>query len=267
MPFTTNQGAKIFWDQKGSGTPVLLVMGHRYSSRMWYGAIDALAEKHHVLWFDNRGTGQTSTTGGVTVEKMARDAFAVMDAAGVQSAHIYGVSMGGVIVIEMARLMPDRVRSLIVGCSGVLSADKPRAPGWILPLYFLPTWLLERLTKRKSATDDGYGSAAPAEARERDRKVLANDPFTRLGVVRQSLAMSDYSIEKSTVAAMQMPALVLHGDEDRLVPLAYGEECAAILPHARFVQLQGAGHNYFVARGVEANAETMTFLDEVDGKS
>ena len=123
MPFTTNQGATIHWDQKGEGTPVLLVMGHRYSSRMWYGAIDALAASHQVIWFDNRGTGLTSTTGGVTVEKMALDALAVMDAAGVRSAHVYGVSMGGVINLEMARIAPERIRSLIVGCSGVLSAE------------------------------------------------------------------------------------------------------------------------------------------------
>ena len=73
----------------------------------------------------------------------------------------------------------------------------------------------------------------------------------REGVVRQSLAMSTYSIEKSTVAQMQMPALVVHGDEDRLVPFAYGEECAAILPHARFVPLHGAGQ---LKRGSEATS-------------
>lgn len=262
MPFTTNQGATIHWDQKGEGTPVLLVMGHRYSSRMWYGAIDALAAKHQVIWFDNRGTGQTSTTGGVTVEKMARDALAVMDAAGVQSAHVYGVSMGGVIILEMARIAPERTRSLIVGCSGVLSAEKPRAPKWLLPLYFLPTWLLVRLLRGGEA----YGSAASEEAMARGREMLANDPYTRRGVAAQALALSNYNLEKTDAAAMHVPALVIHGDEDKTVPLAYGEEYAAILPYARFLSLQGAGHNYFVARGAEANAAALAFLDEVDAE-
>src|SRR5580658_7705572 len=98
MPFTENDGVRLHWDEQGSGTPILLVMGHRYSSAMWYPAIPALAAEHRVIWFDNRGTGESDTAPKVTLPQLAADALAVMDAAGVADAHIYGVSMGGVIV-------------------------------------------------------------------------------------------------------------------------------------------------------------------------
>jgi pimeloyl-ACP methyl ester carboxylesterase len=113
---------------------------------------------------------------------------------------------------------------------------------------------------------EAYGSAASEEAKARDREVLAHDPYTRRGVAAQALALSNYNLEKTDAAAMHMPTLVIHGDEDKTVPLAYGEECAAILPNARFLSLQGAGHNYFVARAAEANAAVLEFVDEVDAK-
>src|ERR1700761_923917 len=115
MPFTTSNGARLHWGEQGSGTPILLVMGHRFSAKMWYPSIPALAARHRVIWFDNRGTGESDTTAKLSVAQMAADAFAVMDAAGVERAHIYGVSMGGVIVQEMALTAPQRVHSLTVG--------------------------------------------------------------------------------------------------------------------------------------------------------
>ncbi|MBW4329932.1 alpha/beta hydrolase [Stakelama sp. CBK3Z-3] len=260
MPFTNNEGARLYWDRKGSGSPILLIMGHRYSSRLWYPARDALGEDHQLIWFDNRGCGKTSTTGGVTVEKMARDALAVLDAAGIESAHIYGVSMGGVIALDLARQAPDRVRSLIVGCSGILSPEKPHMPKWLLPLYFLPTRLMVLLRGR----GDAYGSAASPEKVQKDRAMLADDPFTKRGIAAQALAMANYTIDRSSVASMPFPALVLHGDEDSTVPFAYGEELAKVLPHARFVPLPGAGHNYFIARGDEANSAVRQFVEQVD---
>src|SRR5215510_1135813 len=101
MPLAKNGKADLHWDEKGAGTPVLLVMGHRFSSRMWYPAIDALAARHRVIWFDNRGTGLNARLTGGRIETFSNDAFAVLDAAGVDRAHVYGVSMGGVIVIDM----------------------------------------------------------------------------------------------------------------------------------------------------------------------
>src|SRR4051794_29263445 len=101
MPHANNGRAQLHWTEQGTGSPVVLVMGHTYSSSMWYPVVDALAQRHRVITFDNRGTGQSSPVRKLSVGDMARDAFAVMDAARVDSAHVYGVSMGGGIILEM----------------------------------------------------------------------------------------------------------------------------------------------------------------------
>lgn len=264
MPFTENSGVRLRWDEQGSGTPILLVMGHRYSSRMWYPAIPALTAEHRVIWFDNRGTGESGTTPKVTLPQLAADAFAVMDAAGVDEAHIYVVSMGGVIVQEMAFQQPGRVRSLIVGCSGALTADKPRMPAIMRVLYYLPPALLKLLTPRRA--NQGYGSAAEPAAVAADLAVLAKDRFSVKGVVAQAEAIGNYSATREAIAGLTMPALVLHGDEDSVVPFKWGEELAEILPDGRFVRIAGAGHNYLVVDPATANTAVLDFTREVDAR-
>jgi pimeloyl-ACP methyl ester carboxylesterase len=263
MPFIERDGVKIHWDAQGEGTPVLLVMGHRYSSAMWYPVLPALSAHHRVIRFDNRGTGQSGTSRKVTVEAMADDAVAVMDAAGVDKAHIFGVSMGGVIVEDIALRHTGRVRSLIVGCSGMLTADKPRTNAVIRLLYWLPPPVLKLLMPRRA--NNGYGSAAPADAIARDLAQLEKDPYTTRGVLAQAEAMSRYVTTRDAIARLTMPSLVLHGDEDATVPFKWGEELAATLPNSRFVRVPGAGHNFFIAGGDAVNRAVLDFIAGVDG--
>lgn len=259
MPFTTSpDGVRLFWDEKGTGTPVLLVMGATYSSRMWYPVIDALAQHHRVLWFDNRGTGESSASKKGSIQDMAYDAVAVLDAAGVTQAHVYGVSLGGVVVLQLALQSPDRVRSLVLGCTGILDADKPRSPRVVNLLARLPRGLLRSMMK------GGYGSAASPEAVAKDQAVLRADKATSTGLAQQQSALRDYSVSKEQVAALSTPALVLHGTEDKAVRYAWGQELAATLPHARFLSYPGAGHNYFVAYPDQPNTDVLAFLADVD---
>ena len=99
MPFTENQGAKIYWDAQGSGEPILLIMGLGWTSHMWYRSRPALVSANYrTIAFDNRGVGQSDIPSGpYPLSVMASDAAAVLDAAGVERAHIHGVSMGGMI--------------------------------------------------------------------------------------------------------------------------------------------------------------------------
>jgi pimeloyl-ACP methyl ester carboxylesterase len=258
MPFTENDGVRLHWDEKGEGSPLLLVMGHRYSSRMWYPAIPALSARHRVIWFDNRGTGESGATRKVSVRQLAEDAFAVMDAAGVDKAHIYGVSMGGVIVQEMALQAPERVRSLTVGCSGPLTADKPRMPKLMAYLHYLPPSLLKVLLPQRPG--GAHGSAANPEAVAYDEAMVAADKFSVRGVIAQSHALADYCTTREELAGLEMPALVIHGDEDALVPIKWGQELAEILPNSTFVTIAGAGHNYIIVDPAKANGAVLDFI-------
>lgn len=261
MPYAKNGAARPFWETRGEGSPVLLVMGATYGSRLWYPVLDALAEHHQVVSFDNRGIGQSPAVRSGSIEDMASDAAAVLDAAGLPSAHVYGVSLGGVVALQLALQAPERVRSLVLGCTGILTADKPRAPKWLNLLLRLPAGTRRRLLSRASTA--GYGSAATPEAVARDLAVLAENRPTSTGMVQQQDALRAYSVAVADVAALPHPALVLHGTEDRTVPLAWGEELAGALD-APLLRFEGAGHNYLVAAADEANAAVLSFLAEQD---
>ena len=266
MPFADNKGVRLHWDEKGQGTPVLLVMGHRHSSALWYPMIPALAGEHRLVWFDNRGTGESDSTRTATLADLANDAFAVMDAAGIERAHLFGVSMGGGVILEMAMRQPARAISLIAGCTGMLTADKPRLPGVVRLLYYLPPAVLKLLLSRGGG-DHGYGSAATPDAIAADQAVVAKDKFSVSGVVAQAAAVAAYSTTREAVAKLTMPALVLHGDEDRLVPFKWGEELAQTLPDSRFVKVEGAGHNFLVAGGEAVKQVIVDFIRDVDQRN
>ncbi len=264
MPIAESGGARIHWDAQGSGPPVLLIMGHLYSGRMWYPLLPALTQNRRAIFFDNRGTGQSDTTGQVTIGQFADDALAVLDAAGERRAHIYGVSMGGGIAAEFAMRYPERVASLVLGCTMMKTADKPKAPWMARLIYYLPLGLVRSLMRGR-LTPAAYGSAAPAEAVAKDMEVLAGERFTMQGVRVQAAAIGDYVTTRDAVSRLAMPTLVLHGDEDGAVDVKYGRELAETIPNSRLVIFKGAGHNYLVAAGQASTEALLQFFDEVEG--
>ena len=259
MPSIDRDGVTIHWDSRGEGTPLLLIMGLKYSSAMWYPVLPSHTAAHRVIWFDNRGTGRSDATKTTSVAEMAQDALAVLDAAGVRSAHVYGVSMGGGIAMELALQAPERVRSLVLGCTAV----KTEATGHVKPLQFV---LLKSLMPLLGGLlgKKAYGPAAPPEAVATDIAAMKVEQFDWDGVRAQANAVADYVVDRARVAALDIPTLVLHGTADSTVPYAKGQDVAATIPGARLVTFEGAGHNFLVAATDEANRATLGFLAEND---
>ena len=130
MPFTNSNGCRIYWEESGAGYP-LLIMGLGYSHEMWHRTRPAMTEHYRTIVFDNRGVGKSDLPAGpYPLAQMAHDVAAVLDAAGVEQAHVYGISMGGMIAQELALNHPERVRSLILGCTacGGVNAVPTAAP-------------------------------------------------------------------------------------------------------------------------------------------
>lgn len=262
MPFVQSAGARLHWNSDGTGTPVLLIMGHLYASAMWYPLLSALTRSHRAIWFDNRGTGDSDTTPGVTIEQFAADALAVLDAAGVEKAHVYGVSLGGGIAAEFAMRYPQRTLSVTLGCT-MLKIEKTKLRFRRI-LYSLPLGVTRPILDRMM-TPARYGSAAPRDTALRDIEMLRQNRFTMPGVRAQAEAIAAYATTRERAAnSMTMPVLVLHGDEDQAVPVEKGRELAAIIPGARYVEFKGVGHNYLVAANEASNKAFIDFIDAVD---
>ncbi|MCZ4519357.1 alpha/beta hydrolase [Rhodococcus ruber] len=263
MPWAINETptgkVRLHWDEQGSGEPVVLVMGHLFSGDMWYPVIPALAEHYRVIWFDNRGTGESSATSTATVADMAADVAAVMDAAKVESAHVYGVSMGGGIVLQLAHDAPARVRSMVLGCTAMRSPEysPPQPPGFLARRlkYRVPIRVLKPVLRKRL-----YGPIATRSAVECDLDVLSRMRFSARGVYAQDLAIAGYDMTPDRTATLTQPALVLHGTADEAVPHSAAVTLTQTLPNARLVTYEGAGHNYPVDVGARANVDVLQFL-------
>lgn len=262
MPLIANRTPRIHWNERGQGSPLLLVMGHRLSGRMWAPVLGALAEQHRVLWFDNRGTGGSGSTRDATIADLAGDAFAVLDAAGESEAHIFGVSQGGVVVQEMAMSAPDRVSTMIVGCSGALTADKPRTPKSRYIAYYLPQWL-----NLKLAPAALYGPACPPGRLAADLELLRGEVFEPRGVIAQAKALAAYSVTLEQVAQINVPSLVLHGTADKVVPFAAGVELDETLPNSQLIAYEGSGHNFVAEFPDRVAADVLTFTQAAEARS
>jgi 3-oxoadipate enol-lactonase len=243
VPFVENQGAKIYWDERGSGEPVLLIMGLGWTSHMWYRTRKILDDAgYRTIVFDNRGVGQSSIPAGpYPLAVMASDAAAVLAAAGVERAHVYGVSMGGMIAQELALLHPDRVAALVLGCTqaGGATAVQP-------DMETMQALMRDDLSGEEAAraVSPFIYSAQTQQARiEEDLAVRLPWLPTRAAYMAQLQGVFAWE-SHSRLDQIKKPALVMHGDADRLVPYANGKVVAGRIAGSQFVTLPGAAHIY-----------------------
>ena len=163
VPKATSGEVTIHYQSHGEGPPLLLIMGFGQSGDMWIPVLPYL-DGFRVLFFDNRGTGRSGRpAAGYTIPDMAGDARAVLDAEGIERAHVYGVSMGGMIAQELTLESPDRVDRLVLGCTTaglgaatfpepdvvlalvraaeLMSTEPARSVELLLPLLFPPEFI------------------------------------------------------------------------------------------------------------------------------
>jgi pimeloyl-ACP methyl ester carboxylesterase len=264
MPFVENQGARIYWDEQGHGAPVLLIMGLGYTSHMWHRTRPVLAQHYQTIVLDNRGVGRSGVPPGpYPIALMALDAAAVLDAAGAESAHIFGVSMGGMIAQEFARQYPKRVRSLVLGCTAAGGPTAVRADAEATQML---------MTRDKMTPEQAieapvpfiYDSATPRERIEEDlaiRRPWLPRPEAYTAQLQGIIAWEAYS-RLSGIAA---PTLVIHGENDRLVPPANGKLIAERIPGAKLVMIPHASHLFTTDQPEAAHRAILKFLNERTG--
>jgi len=261
MPLADRGHTQIFWEERGSGEPLLLVMGLGWPRQMWARHLPALTERFRVIMFDNRGVGQTATTlSQWTLSDMADDAVAVLEAAGVTRAHVYGASMGGGIAQVMTIEHPERVGALILGCTATRAA-KRHVPLWPVIRHLLPALPAGRQARTVAlARALVYGPATDPALIGEDLRLLDSLRRPAEGIRAQRRAVLDYEGSQLRLGSVRSPTLIIHGSDDRLVPLRYGEELARLIPGADLVVLPGAGHMYITDATQAADSAVLSFL-------
>src|SRR6201997_4717909 len=259
MPIVENQGAEIYWDEQGSGEPLLLIMGLSYPSYMWHRTRPVLAQTYRTIALDNRGVGQSDVPPGVySIALMASDAAAVLDAADVESAHVFGISMGGMIAQEFALQYPKRVRSLILGCTAAGGPTAVRAE----PEAAQMLMTRDRMTPEQAAEAAVpfiYNPTTPRERIDEDiaiRRPWFPRPEAYKAQLQGILAWEAYS----RLFGIAAPTLVIHGESDRLVPPGNAKLIAEQIPGAKLVMIPHASHLFLTDQTEVAHRAIFDFL-------
>ncbi len=262
-------GARLHLEVDGQGErSLVLCHGLLYSSRMFDAQVRALSDRYRCVRFDFRGQGQSEVTRrGYDMDDLADDAIAVIEADGRPPCHLLGFSMGGFVALRVALKRPDLLRSLIL----VNTSAGPEKPikklrfrllnliartiglrtviGQVMPLMFSQSFL-----------DD------PARAAERDHWrdfILGND---RVGVSRAVAGVVRRSGVVERLGGIDLPALILTGDEDITTPPVKAREMAGAMPHAELEVLPGCGHMSTLEQPDRVNHAIAAFLRGIDGQ-
>jgi pimeloyl-ACP methyl ester carboxylesterase len=253
MPTTMNGEICLYYEVFGAESDPTLLLVNGLGSQCINFKVEFCEmfadEGFRVVRFDNRDVGLSSHLKGgptYTVDDMAADGFAVLDAVGAGTAHIAGWSMGGMIVQAMAIAHPERVLSM----TSVMSAPGPipalREPDVVAAFTAPPATNREEAAERHLAGLRAWGSPASYDVARitADAYAAYDRCWDPEGRARQAMAVGSSPSRVEALRTLQVPTLVVHGDADRLVPPEAGRATAEAVPGARLEVVPGMGHDY-----------------------
>jgi 3-oxoadipate enol-lactonase len=264
--FADANGAHLYYEVYGKGEPLLLIPGTGNPHLRWTKQVPVYAREFKVIVYDPRGTGQSSFPQGVevTTALMADDAAALLDTLGVDSAHVYGISLGGMVAQEVALRHPEKVRSLILGATTPGGSHAVQGEGWAIAA------LVAAATQGAAASQESQEQFlqtvfSPGYLAEHLQEAIAafvfpnypqTPPESMIAHLRCSASHDTYDRLPSITA----PTLVIDGADDPLVPAENSRILAERIPGAQLILLEGARHLYIVEKQAEADAAVLDFL-------
>lgn len=252
MPVLTRpDGVRLYHELHGpvDAPPMILLEGMGGDIPGWRRNIPVLARELRVIAYDFRGNGNSDEPPGpAPMTTFVDDTLALLDAVGVDRAHVYGQSFGGMVAQELALTHPDRVRTLILGCTHAGPRHLARATSSKVPKG--EPW--------RSMYSPGFPDRHPEHVAE-DLRIGAAQPKHPEGGRRQWEAMQAFdSFER--LPGFRVPTLVLHGTADLAVSPENAKLLAERIPGAELVLLEGAGHLYHSERASEADEAVLDFV-------
>ena len=233
---------------QAGGEPLLLIMGMSGTALHWGEPfLEALRRDFDVIAFDHRGVGaSTRLEGEITTAEMADDAAALLDALGIPSAHVMGISMGGMVAQELALAHPERVRTLTIGCSYCGGEGAELAQQAVLDRLGAAMMSGDRERAIRTGWEVNVSPAFAADEQAWQRfKAITEERAVAVPVVLAQLRACTAHDTSERLGELRMPTLVIHGTLDELLPVGNGHVIASLIEGSRLEILEGAGHLFF----------------------
>ncbi len=257
MPKLLVNGMEIAYEVEGRGDALLLIGGYTMVKEAWRELADRLSPHFTVITFDNRGVGQSTVPQEpFTISDMARDAAELVDQLGISSAHVFGISMGGLIAQVLALDHPQRVGKVALGCTThggreavapsqqvlelLAKAADPNIPPEEAVRMRVPFLFGPRFLKEKGDLVEKWVEMAVRYA-----------PSPK-GAEGQMRALSRFN-SRERLSDIRCPVLVITGSDDRLIPPVNSELLAKRIPGAKLHIVEGAGHLFFIEKPDEVS--------------
>ncbi len=250
MPHAQVNGIRLHYETEGHGPPLLFIAGLGQPAVAWDPElIQQMAKQYQVITYDNRGTGLSDKPDEpYSISLFAGDAVGLLDTLNIARAHVFGISMGGMIGQELGVHYPQRVASLTLGCTTPGGKNAVQAPPESLKML------------------EGRAGMTPEEAAREGWKLSFSDEFIRTHRAELETHMQRaltqvtprFAYERHFQATMTLrvfkhlkditaPTLVVTGQDDILIPVANAEILAREIPGAQLTIFANAGHGFFIA--------------------
>jgi 3-oxoadipate enol-lactonase len=248
MPQAEIDGGTLFYERRGDGEPLLLIQGMSGTHLAWGEPfLDGLGVGLDLVIYNHRGVGTSGPQEeALTIAGLADDAAGMIGALGWESAHVLGISMGGMVAQELALRHPQRVRRLVLGCTypggtGAQLADPAL-------MQELAGAMLSGDRERALRASYAANLSAPFAADEGNwapfHTMATELPVAVPVIMAQAQAVMGHDASER-LSAIAAPTLIIHGTADRMLPMANGEIIASRIPNARLELLEGVGHMFW----------------------
>jgi 3-oxoadipate enol-lactonase len=242
---------ELDYERSGAGPPLLMIMGMSGSSLSWGEPfLEDLRQDFELIVYDHRGVGaSTPLNGPITIREMAEDAAGLLAALEIDTAHVLGISMGGMIAQELALAHPNRIRTLAVGCTycggpGSVHIDEEA----LRPLIRArASGDRERILHASWEINVSPGYAQDPDAWARFVAIAIRRPVAIPVIAEQARAIAEHDTS-GRLGEIATPTLVIHGSADQLLPVANGHMVAELIPGSQLEIFDGLGHLFFWER-------------------
>lgn len=255
-------GINLFYEVAGSGEPLLLIYGLAGRGNNWKFQVEALSSRFQVITFDNRGVGETDQPeDAFSLADIADDAAALLGHLGIDSAYVFGISMGGMIAQEFALRHPQRVRRLALGCTHPGIKHCVPSPAWVTEIFkSLPGKPREQIVRE--CTPINYSPQTQLHRPELIESLVplfVDNRQRAHGYAGQLNAIWAFNAFER-LPQIAVPALVMTGADDVLVVPANSKIIAERIPNARLMEFPEAGHLFFIEKADDVNQALLDFL-------